>query len=83
MGRPRPWTPSLAKVEPYWAGYEAADLVAIPPKLADTPLPWNWKAHVENFTDAYHPEFVHRGTHDFAPSVHAQGGVQFTPNGPR
>lgn len=35
--------------------------------------------HFENFTDAYHPEFVHRGTHDFAPSVHAEGGVQFTP----
>jgi phenylpropionate dioxygenase-like ring-hydroxylating dioxygenase large terminal subunit len=73
-----PLTPSLAKVEPFWAGYESADLVGIPPKLADTPLPWNWKVHVENFTDAYHPEFVHRGTHDFAPSVTADGGVIFT-----
>ncbi|WP_213771821.1 Rieske 2Fe-2S domain-containing protein [Bradyrhizobium sp. dw_78] len=73
-----PLAPSLAKVEPFWAGYEAADLVGIPPKLADKPLPWNWKVHVENFTDAYHPEFVHRGTHDFAPSVLAEGGVVFT-----
>ncbi len=81
-GQAAPLAPSLAKVEPYWAGYEAADLVAIPPKLADTPLPWNWKVHVENFTDAYHPEFVHRGTHDFAPSVHAQGGVRFTSMAP-
>jgi phenylpropionate dioxygenase-like ring-hydroxylating dioxygenase large terminal subunit len=76
-GRAPPLAPSLAKVEPYWDGYDAAELVAIPPKLADTPLPWNWKVHVENFTDAYHPEFVHRGTHDFAPSVHAEGGVGF------
>lgn len=34
---------------------------------------------LENFTDAYHPEFVHRGTHDFAPSVHGNDGVAFTP----
>jgi phenylpropionate dioxygenase-like ring-hydroxylating dioxygenase large terminal subunit len=78
-GQASPLGPSLAKVEPFWEGYEAADLVAIPPKMADTPLPWNWKVHVENFTDAYHPEFVHRGTHDFAPSVHPDGGVAFTP----
>ncbi len=74
-----PLAPTLAKVEPFWQGYEDADLVAIPPKMAETPLPWNWKVHVENFIDAYHPEFVHRGTHDFAPSVHPNGGVQFTP----
>jgi nitrite reductase/ring-hydroxylating ferredoxin subunit len=73
-----PLAPTLAKVEPFWSGYEDADLVGIPPKLADKPLPWNWKVHVENFTDAYHPEFVHRGTHDFAPSVLADGGVVFT-----
>jgi phenylpropionate dioxygenase-like ring-hydroxylating dioxygenase large terminal subunit len=73
-----PLAPSLAKVEPFWSGYEDADLVGIPPRLADTPLPWNWKVHVENFTDAYHPEFVHRGTHDFAPSVTSDGGVVFT-----
>ena len=70
--------PSLAKVEPFWDGYEKADSIGIPPKLADQPLPWNWKVHVENFTDAYHPEFVHRGTHDFAPSVLEDGGVVFT-----
>jgi phenylpropionate dioxygenase-like ring-hydroxylating dioxygenase large terminal subunit len=73
-----PLAPSLAKVEPFWAGYEDADLIGIPPKLANKPLPWNWKVQVENFTDAYHPEFVHRGTHDFAPSVMSDGGVVFT-----
>jgi len=73
-----PLAPTLAKVEPFWSGYEDAELIGIPPKLADKPLPWNWKVHVENFTDAYHPEFVHRGTHDFAPSVMADGGVVFT-----
>jgi nitrite reductase/ring-hydroxylating ferredoxin subunit len=73
-----PLAPTLAKVEPFWAGYEDADLVGIPPRIADTALPWNWKVQVENFTDAYHPEFVHRGTHDFAPSVTSDGGVVFT-----
>jgi len=77
-----PLAPTLAKVEPFWDGYEDADLVGIPPRLADTPLPWNWKVHVENFTDAYHPEFVHRGTHDFAPSVMSDGGVVFTDMNP-
>ena len=69
----------LAKLEPFWEGYEDADLVAVPPIMLDTPLPWNWKIHAENFTDAYHPEFVHVGTHDFAPSIHPDGGVEITP----
>lgn len=73
-----PLAPSLAKVEPFWANYEAADLVAVPPVPTDKVLPWNWKLHFENFTDAYHPEYVHRGTHDFAPSNHPDGGVTFT-----
>jgi phenylpropionate dioxygenase-like ring-hydroxylating dioxygenase large terminal subunit len=73
-----PLGPSLAKLGPLWAGYEATGLIAVPPALSDTPLPWNWKVHVENFTDAYHPEFVHRGTHDFAPSVMTGDGVRFT-----
>jgi phenylpropionate dioxygenase-like ring-hydroxylating dioxygenase large terminal subunit len=74
-----PLAPSLAKVEPCWQGYEEADLVSVPPVAATTPLPWNWKLQLENFTDAYHPEFVHRGTHDFAPSVLPPDGVAFTP----
>jgi phenylpropionate dioxygenase-like ring-hydroxylating dioxygenase large terminal subunit len=73
-----PLAPGLAKVEPFWGGYRDAGLVAVPPVMASQPLPWNWKIHVENFTDAYHPGFVHRGTHDIAPSVHADGGVVFT-----
>lgn len=73
-----PLAPSLEKVEPFWSGYEQVDLVAIPPTTPEHPLPWNWKVHFENFTDAYHPEFVHRGTHDFAPSIHPSGGVKFT-----
>ena len=73
-----PLGPSLAKLEPLWAGYEATGLVAVPPAMSDTPLPWNWKVQVENFTDAYHPEFVHIGTHDFAPSVLTGDGVRFT-----
>jgi len=74
-----PLAPSLAKVEPCWEGYEDADLVTVPPVVAATPVPWNWKVQLENFTDAYHPEFVHTGTHDFAPSVLGNDGVAFTP----
>lgn len=73
-----PLAPSLAKLEPLWAGYEATGLKAMPPAMSDTPLPWNWKVQVENFTDAYHPEYVHIGTHDFAPSVLPGDGVRFT-----
>jgi phenylpropionate dioxygenase-like ring-hydroxylating dioxygenase large terminal subunit len=76
-----PLAPSLAKIEPYWSGYEDADVVGVPPVRAEKPLPWNWKIQLENFTDAYHTEFVHRKTHDFAPSVHPEGGVKFTPMG--
>ena len=68
---------ALRKVEPFWEGYDEADLVTVPPVPSGKVFPWNWKLHFENFTDAYHPEFVHRGTHDFAPSVHAYGGVRF------
>ena len=77
-----PLAPSLAKVEPSWQGYDEADFVTVPPVTATTPMPWNWKLQLENFTDAYHPEFVHKGTHDFAPSVHPAtpgDGVAFTP----
>jgi phenylpropionate dioxygenase-like ring-hydroxylating dioxygenase large terminal subunit len=73
-----PLAPSLAKVEACWANYPEAEMVTIPPVQATTPVPWNWKVQLENFTDAYHPEFVHTGTHDFAPSVLYGGGVEFT-----
>jgi phenylpropionate dioxygenase-like ring-hydroxylating dioxygenase large terminal subunit len=76
-----PLAPSLAKLEPFWEGYNDADLVPVPPAPADKAVPWNWKIHAENFTDAYHPEFVHIKTHDFAPSVLANGGVTFTSMG--
>jgi phenylpropionate dioxygenase-like ring-hydroxylating dioxygenase large terminal subunit len=74
-----PLAPSLQKLEATWAGYEDADLVSVPPVPADKPLPWNWKVQLENFTDAYHPEYVHIGTHDFAPSSMRGDGVAFTP----
>jgi phenylpropionate dioxygenase-like ring-hydroxylating dioxygenase large terminal subunit len=73
-----PLAPTLAQVESCWANYPEAEMVAVPPIQATTPVPWNWKVQLENFTDAYHPEFVHRGTHDFAPSNHPEGGVEFT-----
>lgn len=81
-GTAEPLGPSLAKLDPYWAGYDEIAMATVPPVAAATPLPWNWKVNLENFTDAYHTEFVHRGTHDFAPSTHptlAGVGVTFTP----
>jgi len=71
--------PSLAKVEGCWANYPEAEMVTVPPVQATMPVPWNWKIQLENFTDAYHPGFVHQGTHDFAPSVPPGSGVEFTP----
>src|SRR5262249_3442662 len=67
----------LAKVEPFWDGYDETAMTTIPPAMSDTVLPWNWKTHVENFTDAYHPEFAHH-----ARSDHRDGGVQFTEMAP-
>jgi phenylpropionate dioxygenase-like ring-hydroxylating dioxygenase large terminal subunit len=78
-GKAPPLAPSLVKIDQCWQGYPEADMVTVPPVQATAPLPWNWKIQLENFTDAYHPEFVHTGTHDFAPSVHPDGGVEFTP----
>ena len=75
-GNAPPLAPSLAKVEPCWQGYPEAEMVTVPPVQATTALPWNWKIQLENFTDAYHPEFVHTGTHDFAPSIHPEGGAK-------
>lgn len=77
-----PVAEGFAKLEPFWDGYRDAGLKPVPPAMGSTPLPWNWKTHVENFTDAYHPEFVHRGTHDFAPSVLGEASVAFTPMAP-
>jgi phenylpropionate dioxygenase-like ring-hydroxylating dioxygenase large terminal subunit len=74
-----PLAPGLAKLEACWQNYPEAAMRAVPPVPAEQPLPWNWKVHLENFTDAYHPEFVHRGTHDFAPSHLPGDGVEFTP----
>ncbi|MGA8399883.1 MAG: aromatic ring-hydroxylating dioxygenase subunit alpha [Stellaceae bacterium] len=77
-GAAPPLGPGLAKVEPCWEGYPEAEMATVPPVVATTPVRWNWKVQLENFTDAYHPEFVHRGTHDFAPSIHPDGGVAFS-----
>lgn len=77
-----PPAPSLAKLEACWSGYPEADMTAVPPVPMEQPLPWNWKVHLENFTDAYHPEFVHKGTHDFAPSILGSDGVEFTAMAP-
>ena len=73
-----PLAPSLSKVEECWAGFDDIELVTLPPHFTREPLPWNWKVQFENFTDAYHPEFVHPTTHSFAPSQGASGGVEFT-----
>ena len=64
-----PLAPTLAKLEPYMAGYDLDAMVTIPPKFERTPIPWNWKMLLENYIEPYHTEFVHPIIHDFAPSV--------------
>ena len=70
----KPLAPSLAKLEPYLAGYDLDNMVTIPPKFDANPVPWNWKILLENYIEPYHTEYVHPGIHDFAPST----GVEFS-----
>jgi phenylpropionate dioxygenase-like ring-hydroxylating dioxygenase large terminal subunit len=70
-----PLAPSLAKLDPYMAGYDLEAMVTIPPTFESEPVPWNWKMLLENYIEPYHTEFVHPIIHDFAPST----GVDFDP----
>lgn len=70
-----PLAPTLAKLEPYMAGYDLDAMVTIPPRFDPNPVPWNWKLLLENYIEPYHTEFVHPIIHDFAPSL----GVEFDP----
>ena len=70
-----PLAPTMAKLEPYMAGYDLDAMVTIPPSFDPTPVPWNWKMLLENYIEPYHTEYVHPIIHDFAPSV----GVEFDP----
>jgi phenylpropionate dioxygenase-like ring-hydroxylating dioxygenase large terminal subunit len=70
-----PLAPSLAKLDPYMAGYDLDAMVTIPPTFDPQPGPWNWKMLLENYIEPYHTEFVHPIIHDFAPST----GVAFDP----
>jgi phenylpropionate dioxygenase-like ring-hydroxylating dioxygenase large terminal subunit len=68
-----PLAPSLAKLEPYFAGYPMQDMVTVAPRFEQNPIPWNWKILLENYIEPYHTQFVHPGIHDFAPGT----GTQF------
>jgi phenylpropionate dioxygenase-like ring-hydroxylating dioxygenase large terminal subunit len=70
-----PLAPTLAKLEPYMAGYDLDRMVTIPPSFEPSPVPWNWKMLLENYIEPYHTEYVHPIIHDFAPSA----GVEFDP----
>lgn len=70
-----PLAPTLAKLEPYMAGYDLEAMVTLPPSFCQEPLRWNWKMLLENYIEPYHTEYVHPIIHDFAPST----GVEFDP----
>jgi phenylpropionate dioxygenase-like ring-hydroxylating dioxygenase large terminal subunit len=70
-----PLGPSLAKLDPYMAGYDLDAMVTIPPQFDAEPVPWNWKMLLENYIEPYHTQFVHPIIHDFAPSA----GTDFDP----
>ena len=70
-----PLAPTLAKLEPYMAGYDLDAMVTMPPNFCKEPLQWNWKMLLENYIEPYHTEYVHPIIHDFAPAT----GVEFDP----
>ena len=63
----------LARLEPVIENFHLADMVTIDPATVPD-LPFNWKIMVENFMEAYHPDRLHKGIHDFAPSSLADFG---------
>ena len=71
----RPLAPTMAKLEPYMAGYDLDNMVTVAPEVTTEPFPWNWKMLLENYIEPYHTQFVHPIIHDFAPST----GVEFDP----
>ncbi len=62
-----PLAPRLRGLDQYLAGYGVDEMVTVEP-FTIPDLPFNWKVMVENFMEGYHPDRLHKGIHDFAPS---------------
>jgi phenylpropionate dioxygenase-like ring-hydroxylating dioxygenase large terminal subunit len=69
-----PISPRLAHLEAWLERYHVDEMVTVDPQLVPG-LPFNWKIMVENFMEGYHPDRLHKGIHDFAPS----SGVWYAP----
>lgn len=74
-----PLAPTLTKLDPLFENYPLEEMDCIPPVPFKDPVNWNWKIFFENYIDAYHTEFVHPGTHTYAPTNLDGDGVEFTP----
>ena len=62
--------PRLGKLDEVLVNYHVADMLTVDPATIGG-LPFNWKIMVENFMEGYHPDRLHKGIHDFAPSSKA------------
>jgi phenylpropionate dioxygenase-like ring-hydroxylating dioxygenase large terminal subunit len=63
-----PLAPRLVELDALLANFDVANMVTVDP-LTVPDLPFNWKVMVENFMEGYHPDRLHKGIHDFAPSA--------------
>jgi phenylpropionate dioxygenase-like ring-hydroxylating dioxygenase large terminal subunit len=63
----QPLGPRLAKLDGYLENYRVTEMVTVEPETIPH-LPFNWKVMAENFMEGYHPDRLHKGIHDFAPS---------------
>jgi phenylpropionate dioxygenase-like ring-hydroxylating dioxygenase large terminal subunit len=59
--------PRLAALDEYLANWHVEDMASVHPETIPG-LPFNWKVMVENFMEGYHPDRLHKGIHDWAPS---------------
>ena len=64
-----PLGPRLAKLEPLWAGYEDAGLVAVPPVAERQGAALELEAACRELHRRLSSGIRARGTHDFAPSI--------------
>jgi phenylpropionate dioxygenase-like ring-hydroxylating dioxygenase large terminal subunit len=62
-----PLAPRLRSLDRYLANYHVGEMVSVG-SITVPGMPFNWKIMAENFMEAYHPDRLHNGIHDFAPS---------------
>ena len=62
-----PLAPKLSALDAAISRYHVDEMVTVDPMTVPD-LPFNWKVMVENFMEGYHPDRLHKGIHDFAPS---------------